>query len=168
MRLLATLVLALWLTGGLLLTLQPAHPLPGQVVNDNLVPFHTLQIYLGNLGSEFWMRNLLGNLALLFPLGLLGPIALPGLDRWWRNAHVALLYSLAIELIQLAVPDRSADIDDVIVNLAGALLGYGFLSASRVIGRSPRAAGRASVSREPRHETRPEVGIYKGTDDHER
>jgi len=131
MRLLATLLLAFWLIGGLVLTLQPAHPLPGQVVDDNLVPFHTLSIYLANLGSEFWMRNLLGNLALLLPLGLLGPIALPALDRWWRIALVALLYSIAIELIQLAVPDRSADIDDIIVNVAGALLGYATLRAAR-------------------------------------
>ncbi len=77
MRLLATLVLAVWLIGGLLLTLQPAYPLPSQVVDNNLVPFHTLAIYWRNLGSEFWMRNLFGNLALLLPLGLLGPIALP-------------------------------------------------------------------------------------------
>jgi glycopeptide antibiotics resistance protein len=124
MRPVATLLLALWLIGGLVLTLQPAYPLPGQVVDDNLVPFHTLAIYWRNLGSEFWMRNLFGNLALLLPLGLLGPIALPALDRWWRIALVALLYSVAIEVIQLAVPDRSADIDDVIVNVAGALLGY--------------------------------------------
>jgi glycopeptide antibiotics resistance protein len=124
MRLLAGLLLALWLIGGLVLTLQPAHPLPSQVVDDNLVPFHTLGIYWRNLGSEFWLRNLFGNLALLLPLGLLGPIALPALDRWWRIALVALLYSIAIEVIQLAVPDRSADIDDVIVNVTGALFGY--------------------------------------------
>jgi glycopeptide antibiotics resistance protein len=121
---LAGLVLVLWLIGGLVLTLQPAHPLPGQVVDDNLVPFHTLAIYWRNLGSEFWLRNLFGNVLLLLPLGLLGPIALPSLDRWWRVALVALLYSMTIELIQLAVPDRSADIDDVIVNVAGALFGY--------------------------------------------
>lgn len=124
MRVLAGLLLALWLTGGLVLTLQAAHPLPGQVVDDNLVPFHTLAIYWRNVGSEFWMRNLFGNLALLLPLGLLGPIALPALDRWWRIALVAVLYSIAIEVIQLAVPERSADIDDVIVNLTGALLGF--------------------------------------------
>jgi glycopeptide antibiotics resistance protein len=124
MRLLAGLLLALWLIGGLVLTLQPAHPLPGQVVDDNLVPFHTLAIYWRNLGSEFWMRNLFGNLALLLPLGLLGPIPLPVLDRWWRIALVALLYSVAIELIQRLVPARSADVDDVIVNVAGALSGY--------------------------------------------
>jgi len=128
MRPLAALVLALWLIGGLLLTLQPAHPLPGQVVDDNFAPFHTLAIYWRNLGSEFWMRNLFGNLLLLMPLGLLGPFALPTLDRWWRIALLALLMSMAIELIQLVVPDRSADIDDVIVNVTGALLGYALLT----------------------------------------
>ena len=124
MRIVAGLTLAAWLFGGLVLTLQPAHPLPGQVVDDNLVPFRTLRVYLDNLGSEFWLRNLFGNLGLLFPLGLLGPIALTALDRWWRVALVALLVSAAVELIQLRVPDRSADVDDVMVNVAGALLGY--------------------------------------------
>ena len=124
MRPLAGFLLALWLIGGLVLTLQAAHPLPGQVVDDNLVPFHTLAIYWRNLGSEFWMRNLFGNLFLLLPLGLLGPVAMPALDRWWRIALVAAVYSTAIELIQRLVPARSADIDDVIVNVAGAVIGY--------------------------------------------
>ena len=137
-RLVAALFLALWLIGGLVLTLQPAHPLPGQVVDDNLVPFHTLAIYWRNLGSEFWMRNLFGNLALLLPLGLLGPIALPALDRWWRVALVALLYSVAIELLQRFVPARSADIDDVIVNVAGALIGYAAFMIVRGV-LTPRA-----------------------------
>ena len=133
MRLLAGFLLALWLIGGLVFTLQPAHPLPGQVVDDNLIPFHTLAIYWRNLGSEFWMRNLFGNLALLLPLGLLGPIAFPALDRWWRIALVALLYSVAIELIQRLVPARSADVDDVIVNVAGALLGWVIYRTARRI-----------------------------------
>jgi glycopeptide antibiotics resistance protein len=141
MRGLAGLVLAAWLIGGLVLTLQPAHPLPGQVVDDNFVPFHTIAIYLRNLGSWFWMRNLLGNVGLLLPLGLLGPIALPALDRWWRVALLALAYSSAIEAAQLWIPDRSADIDDVIVNVAGALLGYVGL---RLV-RQPTRIGRSIV-----------------------
>ena len=137
MRPLATLALALWLLGGLLLTLQPAHPLPGQVVDDNLVPFHTIAIYLRNLGSEFWMRNLFGNLALLLPLGLLGPIAQPALDRWWRILLVCLLASIAVEIAQLWIPDRSADVDDVMVNACGA--GIGFLIYR--IARHPTTSG---------------------------
>jgi glycopeptide antibiotics resistance protein len=142
MRPFAGFVLALWLIAGVWLTLQAAHPLAGQVVDDNLVPFHTLAIYWRNLGSEFWMRNLLGNLALLLPVGLLGPIAFPALDQWWRIAVLALLVSTAIELIQLAVPDRSADIDDVIVNVAGAMLGYVVLSLARLMWRGSRARSR--------------------------
>jgi glycopeptide antibiotics resistance protein len=37
---------------------------------------------------------------------------------------VALLLSAGIEVAQLVIPDRSADVDDVIVNVFGALLGY--------------------------------------------
>jgi glycopeptide antibiotics resistance protein len=131
MRVLAGLLLALWLLGALWLTLQPAHPLPGQVVDDNLVPFHTLAIYFRNLDSGFWLRNLFGNLGLLLPLGLLGPIALPILRRWWLVLPLALLISASIELAQFRIPDRSADIDDVIVNVAGAVLGYAILHGLR-------------------------------------
>ena len=131
MRVLAGLLLAAWLLGGLWLTLQPAHPLPGQVVDDNLVPFHTLAIYFRNLSSGFWMRNLFGNLFLLLPLGLLGPVALPLLRRWWLILPLALLISASIELAQHWIPDRSADVDDVIVNVAGALIGYLVLVAVR-------------------------------------
>ena len=139
MRVPAGLLLVLWILGGLVLTLQPAHPLPSQVVDDNLVPFRTLGIYWRNLGSEFWMRNLFGNLLLLLPLGLLGPIASPALGRWWRIALVAPLYATAIELIQRLVPARSADIDDMIVNVSGALLGFGMFRAGGRVTHARRA-----------------------------
>jgi glycopeptide antibiotics resistance protein len=136
MRLLAGFLLALWLIGGLVLTLQPAYPLPGQAVHGNLIPFLTLATYLSNLGSWFWIRNALGNLGLLLPIGLLGPIAFPALDRWWRVALAALLVSAAIELAQLLVPDRAADIDDVIFNVAGAALGWMIYRTARRITES--------------------------------
>ena len=140
MRLVAALLLGLWLVGGLWLTLQPAHPLPTQVVDDNLVPFHTLAIYWRNLDSEFWLRNLFGNLFLLLPLGLLGPIALPAVGRWWLIIPLALAISVSIELAQHWIPDRSADIDDVIVNVAGALIGYLAFRVLRLFRRAPSAA----------------------------
>ena len=45
-------------------------------------------------------------------------------EERWRLAMVAILYSGTIEFTQLFIPDRSADVDDVIVNVAGAMLGY--------------------------------------------
>jgi glycopeptide antibiotics resistance protein len=138
-RLVAGLALAVWLIGGLLFAVTPAHPAPGQVVAHNFVPFQTIAIWVANPDSGFWIRQMVGNLLLLMPVGLLGPIALPWLDRWWRVLPVALLLSLAIELAQLWIPDRAADVDDLLLNVTGAALGYGLLSLLRL------ATGRPSV-----------------------
>ena len=123
-RLIARLVLGAWIVAGLLLTLQPAQPAPGQVVEHNLIPLRTIAIYLGNPESGFWIRQAVGNLLFLLPLGLLGPIALPGMNRWWRVLLVATALSLAIEVAQLWIPDRAFDVDDLLLNVVGAALGY--------------------------------------------
>jgi glycopeptide antibiotics resistance protein len=138
MRLISALFLSAWLLGTLVFTLQAAHPLPGQVVTDNVVPFTTLRIYLANLDSPFWQAQAVGNVLLLLPLGLFGPLAVPWLGRWWRVLLLAALFSACIELIQLAVPDRSADVDDVLLNALGALLGYFILRAFGLRPRSQR------------------------------
>ena len=123
-RLLAGLGLAAWLTAGLLFALLPANPAAGQVVDHNFVPFDTIAIWVANPDSGFWIRQMLGNLLLLLPVGLLGPIALPWLDRWPRVLLGAFAISLAIELAQLWIPDRAADVDDLLLNVAGAAIGY--------------------------------------------
>ncbi|HEX3220670.1 MAG TPA: VanZ family protein, partial [Candidatus Limnocylindria bacterium] len=63
-----------------------------------------------------------------------GPLALPWLARWWRVLLVAALFSSAIEVAQLFIPDRSADVDDVMLNAGGALLGYWILLIIRLFG----------------------------------
>jgi glycopeptide antibiotics resistance protein len=137
-RIVTGLLLGVWLAGGLLLTLSPVYPAPGQVVEPNFIPLRTIGIYLANLESGFWLRNLVGNLLLLLPLGLVGPIVFPWMDRWWRLLLAAVALSLAIEITQLWVPDRSADVDDLLLNVVGALLGYALLSALRLGSGRPR------------------------------
>jgi len=136
-RVAAGLLLAIWLVGGLLVTLLPAHPAPGQVVEPNFIPLRTIGIYLANLDSRFWVGQMVGNLLLLVPLGLLGPIVLPWMDRWVRVLVASLALSAAIELAQLWVPDRSAEVDDVLLNVLGAIFGYAILSVFRIGSRPP-------------------------------
>jgi len=126
-RLIAGVFLCLWLGAAFAFTLREAHPVAGQVVNDNATPFATIRIYLDNLDSAFWISQAIGNLLLLLPVGLFGPIALPWLNRWWRVVLAALVISVCIETAQLWIPERSADVDDVLVNVVGALLGYWIL-----------------------------------------
>ncbi len=96
MRTLAAIVLVTWLAFGPFMTLMPAHPRPGQLVNDNVVPFRTIGIYLDNATDPFWIRQAIGNVLFLLPIGLLGPFALPALDRWWRALLLAALFSASV------------------------------------------------------------------------
>jgi glycopeptide antibiotics resistance protein len=148
-RLISGLFLAAWLLLIIAFTLRAAHPLPGQVITDNAVPFTTIRIYLANLDSAFWLSQLVGNLILLLPLGLFGPLVLPWLGRWWRVVLVAVLVSVAIEVAQLQVPERSADVDDVLLNTTGALGGYAVLRLLRLRpGASRPGPGGALAPRE--------------------
>jgi glycopeptide antibiotics resistance protein len=113
------------------------------VVTDNAIPFVTIRVYLDNLDSAFWVSQAVGNVLLLLPIGLFGPIAIPWLGRWWRVLLLALVISISIELAQLFIPERSADVDDVMLNAVGALLGYWLLLVLRAVGGlgpAPRSA----------------------------
>ncbi len=122
MRLLAGLFTLAWLAVGLVLALRPI-PEVEALTPDNLVPFHTFARYLGALGVN--LPQIVGNLGLLAVIGFPAPVAWRWLDRWWRAIPAAAAVSIAIELIQVPIPGRAADIDDVILNVAGAALAYG-------------------------------------------
>ncbi len=99
--------------------------------NINLTPLYTIKNYLrvviGRTNDAVYVHcliNLLGNVLLFIPIGYL----LPKLWRRQRNFFVfvgcALLTILAIELTQLFTLLGSFDIDDIILNLSGMILGY--------------------------------------------
>lgn len=94
----------------------------------NLIPFATIVAQVGSPSGSARVQ-LIGNVGLLLPLGLIGPIVMPSLRRAPRFALAVLGGSAAIELAQLigtsvGLIDRSVDIDDVILNVSGALLGW--------------------------------------------
>jgi glycopeptide antibiotics resistance protein len=118
-----------WRTGGGGLALIPGRwewPAPWA----QITPFATIRMSLDAGFGSAAGRVLIGNLVAFVPLGFLAPIV----DRRWQSAARILLLgivaSAAVELAQLAwdlfvgMPWRSADIDDVIVNTAGTMLGY--------------------------------------------
>jgi glycopeptide antibiotics resistance protein len=74
----------------------------------------------------FCVQNAAGNVLLFFPLGILLPLVLTRL-RFWRGMQIAIALSIGIELVQYFSSAwrsyRSADINDVILNVLGACLG---------------------------------------------
>lgn len=76
-------------------------------------------------GMSYAIRNILGNLVLLAPVGLLAPALWTRFRSWKTVLLLGLSISVSIELLQLVVSSyRTTDIDDVILNVTGTAVGY--------------------------------------------
>ncbi len=105
-------------------------------VGVNLTPFSELErVYSRLRAGEFFSQRVLygiwgvgGNLLLFVPWAFLAWKYLDGHERTPLRTHVdvlllGFLFILGVEAIQLFIPTRATDIDDVVLNLAGTLLG---------------------------------------------
>jgi len=68
------------------------------------------------------MFLMLANIGIFCPVGFF-PALLGRKPRWWKSLLIGLCASSLIEFVQFFIA-RSTDIDDVILNTAGALAGY--------------------------------------------
>ena len=77
----------------------------------------------------FCLENIVGNLALFLPLGVLLPLASVALRSLKRILIIAICFSLSIEIIQFLSrfvgSYRTVDADDVLFNVLGAGVGFG-------------------------------------------
>lgn len=97
----------------------------------NLIPFRTIssQLFGANPLVDDWnsvsLLNLMANIFLFFPIGLFFPLLW---DKWnsaKKALYIGLITTSLVEFIQLFI-GRSVDIDDIILNTIGVLIGYGF------------------------------------------
>ncbi len=87
--------------------------------------------------------NFIGNTAMFIPLGIIWPSVFRQLDTHGKVLAAGVGYSLLIEIVQLPFFDRVSDIDDLILNSLGFVLGYGiFLLAGAVRRSCKRRRGR--------------------------
>lgn len=88
-------------------------------------------ILTGNVKVVNWtsLEGIILNILLFIPFGYLMPLIWSKADRWWKVALVGVLASLSIEIIQLITRLGYADVDDLINNTVGALIGYGLYKA---------------------------------------
>lgn len=106
------------------ITLRPVPGADGQV-HHNPHPGATLRLYLDRPSVRAALMEVGGNLVLLMPLGVLLPVLSSRLRGTARLVVAVLLVSLGIEAAQgLLIEGRSFDVDDVILNTAGAVLAY--------------------------------------------
>ena len=90
----------------------------------NFVPFTTIVPYL--LGFKGWIIagvNLVGNIALLIPIGFLVPFVYRNMT-WKKSVALGAVAGLSIEVMQTVLRVGIFDIDDCVLNALGVLIGY--------------------------------------------
>ena len=95
----------------------------------NLEPFRTIRrflIHYRRTGSLSSLSNLLGNIVILIPLGVLLPVMFRPLRRFWLTLPLLALVAVGVEWLQWITAAGVADVDDSILNFAGAAVGYVF------------------------------------------
>lgn len=142
---------ALVVAGILWLTLRPAD-LPGNPAGTNWMPLehHGRALYalLGEHPNRevlvyYLLSDVLGNVVLFLPLGFAVAGAAGGAGRApaARLAAAAgggAVLSVTVEGLQLLVPGRATDVDDVIFNVLGALVGAAILLVAERLQRGAR------------------------------
>jgi glycopeptide antibiotics resistance protein len=108
-------------------------------LRPQLVPFDGILVELSRSPLET-LAEMFGNVLLFAPIGFLLPLLFPAMRRWWRVLAVGVGVSLTIELYQLAWPGvRKADVNDVLLNALGAVLGFAALRLTDIrLGRRQR------------------------------
>ena len=90
-------------------------------LDEMLTPFQEIR-RIFRVGGGWDLFLLAGNIAMFMPIGFF-----PGLLwrrwSWWKSLLAGVCASFTIEFVQFFI-GRSTDIDDVILNTTGAVLGY--------------------------------------------
>ncbi|MBO7374538.1 MAG: VanZ family protein [Lachnospiraceae bacterium] len=110
----------------------------------NLKPFKTISMYTkmlkdpSNQMFSVALVNLSVNLVLLFPLAYLIPALFSKLRNIFATIGVCIGALVVIELMQLFTRRGSFDVDDFILNMIGALIGFGCWKLQYVIGKKKK------------------------------
>ncbi|SNR91803.1 VanZ like family protein [Anaerovirgula multivorans] len=119
-----TLLLIYWMIWGFGRTTQPQYMY-------NLIPFTTINQFLqiSNFNSNTWVINLIGNIGVFVPFGILLPLAFGG--RYIKLLVTFLSGLLLLETLQLLTRRGSFDVDDFLLNTVGFMIGYGIYVVAR-------------------------------------
>jgi glycopeptide antibiotics resistance protein len=92
--------------------------------SNNFIPFKEMLRY--DITSKLFIRNVIGNIVIFIPFGYLISDTIY-MNTKHKNIIIVLIFvlltSLGIETTQMYI-GRSFDVDDIILNFAGGLVGY--------------------------------------------
>ncbi len=97
-------------------------------LKTNFVPLVIIRRFLRNISNNTYassaLFNLIGNIAAFMPLGFFCPLLIKFLRKPWLFIPLLFVCLIAIEGFQLLLRVGSCDVDDIILNMLGALIIY--------------------------------------------
>jgi glycopeptide antibiotics resistance protein len=106
--------------GHLRLRFAGSHTGPG-----NFIPFKTIVPQLVGRGNHLIaMVNLMGNIIPFMPIGLLAPIVFRSVS-WQKALLLGVVTGVSFEVMEVVFRVGIFDVDDVILNAFGVMVGYG-------------------------------------------
>lgn len=89
----------------------------------NFVPFRTMKNYIKYSGFLHTLTNIFGNILIFIPYGILLPEIFPKYRKMTKVFLLSFVTSFFVEFTQFFI-GRSVDIDDLILNVFGSIIGY--------------------------------------------
>lgn len=91
--------------------------------NINLIPFRSISPYLRNITEPYAFKNIIANILVFIPLGFF--VSNKNSKNVFKTLVICLSVILSIECIQLLFKIGFFDVDDIILNFIGSLIGMG-------------------------------------------
>ena len=88
--------------------------------SNNFIPFKEIMRY--KITNRLFIKNVLGNMIMFLPFGFFTSLYLKS-EKITLPLLLTLIASLSIEIVQMII-GRVFDVDDIILNLIGGVLGY--------------------------------------------
>lgn len=99
---------------------------------NNFVPFASINDLVHHFYFMVPLKNILGNIILFMPFGFILVLKFNRINNLLNVVLVGILTSTLIELIQLLLPNRAFDVDDIILNGLGTMMGFLLLRATKI------------------------------------
>lgn len=125
--LLVNTLMYVYLSFVLYFTLMPIITSIPFVLNHSYVPMNLVPFIDVSAGRGDFLRQVVLNIIMTIPFGFLFPLTQNRTAKFSRTVFFCFLMSLGIEILQPLINDfRSSDVTDLITNVVGGMLGYGF------------------------------------------
>ena len=109
---------------------------------NNFIPFKEILRY--DLGSRLFIKNVIGNILLFLPFGFFVSFILKS-DSIFEIIDISIITSVTIECVQMVI-GRVFDIDDILLNLIGGILGWSiYLLLSRFYDKLPKIIKKEAI-----------------------